>query len=374
MIQLAIAIICFEAVRWFISIVNQLFHQSLPVSHAITGGLVSVLIPARNEEKNIGNLLNDLLKLDFKQLEIFVFNDLSTDRTMEIVRQFTHSDSRVKLIDSEGLPEGWLGKNFACHTLANHASGEFLLFVDADVRLDRAAVSSAVNYLKKHQLGMLSIFPKQIICTIGEQLTVPLMNYILLTLLPLILVRKSKFSSLAAANGQFMLFNSNLYRTYALHSKFRLNKVEDIAIARFLKRSLVKIACLVGNDSVRCRMYTGFSGAVNGFSKNTINFFGNSYVLAVLFWILTMFGIIPVFIAFSWPGGLLYLAIIFSTRFIVSVISFPLVTISLPKTKQAIVENIMMHYPQLLVLGLFIYKSLINRCKRKYIWKDRVIE
>jgi len=233
---LAYIIIGFTVIQLLIVVVNLIFNQLIMNSNIHFNGCVSVLIPARDEEKNIANLLNDLQNQEYQNIEIIVFNDQSTDKTAEIVNTKSKTDKRIKLINSNVLPDGWLGKNYACHSLSQYAKGEYLLFLDADVRIKKDIITKTVQFSKNHNLGLLSIFPKQIMFTLGEQITVPNMNFILLSLLPLILVRKSKFPSLAAANGQFMLFNTDTYRKIMPHEKMKTNKVEDIEIARYYKK------------------------------------------------------------------------------------------------------------------------------------------
>ena len=125
--------VVFTVIQLLVSLVNLLFETNLPKTQDISTGLVSVLIPARNEANNIGNLLNDLVNQDYKNIEVIVFNDQSEDKTAEIVTEYTIRDSRISMISSAGLPDGWLGKNFACHSLAEQANGKYLLFLDADV-------------------------------------------------------------------------------------------------------------------------------------------------------------------------------------------------------------------------------------------------
>jgi cellulose synthase/poly-beta-1,6-N-acetylglucosamine synthase-like glycosyltransferase len=296
---LAWFIFAFTFLQFVVAVVNVVFIQRFSSKKSTFNEIVSVLIPARNEEKNITNLLTDLVALDYKNIEILVFNDQSTDKTAEIVTGFARKDTRVKLINSEDLPEGWLGKNHGCNSLAKFASGKYLLFLDADVRIGNGIILQTCTYSEKHKLGLLSIFPRQIMVSAGEKATVPLMHYILLTLLPLILVRKTRFSSVAAANGQFMLFNSEVYRKILPHEKMKDSKVEDIKIARYFKQKGINIACITGKKSVSCRMYSGFPEAVHGFSKNVTQFFGNSFILAILFWLITTFGFVTVFFRLS---------------------------------------------------------------------------
>jgi glycosyltransferase involved in cell wall biosynthesis len=361
-IYLAYISILFSAAQLLVALTNLLFRQPFPVKNSAFNGLVSVLIPARNEEKSIGRILYDLRQQDYRNIEIIVFNDLSVDKTAEIVSAHSDTDNRIRLINSVGLPDGWLGKNYACHTLSEFAKGDYLLFLDADVNLKKDIIIKSITLCEKFKLGLLSIFPTQIMITLGERITVPNMNYILLSLLPLILIRKSGYWSLAAANGQFMFFSSAQYRKLSPHKKVKAHKVEDIEIARYFKQHRIKIACITGISNIKCRMYEGFGEAVNGFSRNVITFFGDSFLVAALFWIFTTLGFVVVFITLNFSLIVLYLTIVILTRVIVSVIS-----------KQNILLNLVFIIPQQLALGLFIYKSITSKYKNQYQWKGRSI-
>ncbi|MCX6334658.1 MAG: glycosyltransferase family 2 protein [Bacteroidia bacterium] len=363
MIILAYIILAFTVIQMFVALMNLLPGTYLPKAGENSGELVSVLIPARNEENNIGNILQDLLIQEYQNIEIIVFDDQSEDKTSEIVNGLSAVDYRIRLVCSEGLPEGWLGKNFACHSLSKHAKGDYLMFLDADVRIKNNIVGKAVSFSKRHGLALISIFPKQIIKSYGERVTVPNMNYILLSLLPLILVRKSKFTSLSAANGQFMFFKADVYHSVDPHWFMKSNKVEDISISKYLKEKDHKIACLVGDDNINCRMYTGFCNAVSGFSKNVIAFFGNSFLFAVIFWLVTTFGFIPVWFFLSSETFLAYLTVYLLTRIFVSLASH-----------QNIIDNFGFIVPLQISMGIFIYKAFINKYFRKYQWKGRNIE
>jgi glycosyltransferase involved in cell wall biosynthesis len=323
--------------------------------------LVSILIPARNEANNIANILNDILVQEYKNIEIIVFNDQSCDNTQQIVEEFVQKDNRIKLINSTQLPKNWMGKNYACHQMSLVANGKYFLFLDADIRIFSDIISTTIYHLQEKKLGLLSIFPKQKMQSYGEKITVPLMNYILLTLLPLVFVRKSNFTSLSAANGQFMLFSADVYKSYYLHYTMRNQRVEDIKIARFLKKKKIRIACITGNNNIICRMYQNFTEAVEGFAKNINMFFGNSYFVASLFWFITTFGFIFI-IPFGIEISLLYLISYFITRILTSVVS-----------KQAIITNLLLIIPQQICLGIIIYTSITNRIKRKQKWKGREI-
>lgn len=355
-------VIGFAILQLLVALVNLLFPQNFDKNGLTSLPLVSILIPARNEEKNISNILNDIIKQEYQNFEVLVFNDLSTDKTARIVMELSKFDKRIKLINSEGLPEGWLGKNYACHSLAKEAHGKYFLFLDADVRIHKDIITNAINFVEKHSLGLISIFPTQLMVSLGERIAVPNMNYILLSLLPLILVRLSKRQSLAAANGQFMLFKAINYRETFPHEKMKLSKVEDIEIARYYKQKKIKIACLTGLDTSQCRMYENINDAINGFSKNVISFFGDSFILALLFWIITSLGFLIFIIGHVPKLLILYMIILITTRIVISVIS-----------KQKITDNLILFIPQQIALGFFIYKAFYNKRKKLYVWKDRNI-
>jgi glycosyltransferase involved in cell wall biosynthesis len=360
MIFLAWFIFAFTVVQFLIALANLVSLPKLPSRKLNENPLVSILIPARNEEKNIGNILNDIINQEYKEIEVIVFNDLSTDKTPEIVRDFAERYNRIRLINSELLPEGWLGKNWACHSLSMSAKGDYLLFLDADVRIGNGIINNAISYAKRSGFALISIFPKQIFKTTGEKITVPNMNYILLSLLPLILVRISGMSSLAAANGQFMFFDSKIYKSLHPHEKMKNNKVEDIEIARFLKKEKYRIACLVGDGAIQCRMYSSFKEAVNGFSKNVRTFFGNSLILSLLFWFITTFGFIIVLTELPMIYFVWYLIAYILSRVIISVVS-----------EQNVLENLLFLIPQQISCGLFIYYSILNKNLKAYKWKGR---
>ena len=144
MIYIACFVIAFAVLQLFIAFVNMLIRPSLKNQSSGFDALISVMIPARNEENNIIKLLTDLQHQTYKNIEILVFNDQSTDRTAELVNEMALYDKRIRLINSDGLPENWLGKNFACHSAAQPAKGDFFLFLDADVRLNENAVSRSI--------------------------------------------------------------------------------------------------------------------------------------------------------------------------------------------------------------------------------------
>ena len=356
---IAYIIIIFTSIQLIVAFANFVFNQNMEDSSA-KGTMISVLIPARNEEHNIMKLLKDMSAQDYHNYEVLVFDDQSTDSTAQVVSAYMQRDKKVRLIESKGLPNGWLEKNYACHSLAMEAIGDYLLFLDADVRIKRNMIGKTVNIAHKYRLNLVSVFPKQIIKSAGENASVPIMNYILLTLLPLILVRKIGLSSIAAANGQYMFFDTKNYMSLLPHQAMKAEKVEDIKIARYYKNKKLKVACLANEEDIKCQMYSSYKEAVNGFSKNVTTFFGGSTLLSILFWAVTTLGFIPILMVYNTKGLAVYLIVVLLIRILVSLTSNQLVS-----------KNITYFLAQQISLGLIIMKSIKNRLKKEHIWKGR---
>ncbi len=362
MIYIAAFFVLFFTLRFTVVVANLLFSPVLKKQNQQGSPKVSLLIPARNEEKNISNLLNDIGGLTYPNIEVLVFDDESTDRTREVVNAFSMKDNRIRLLESPGLPEGWLGKNNACHVLAKNAGGDYFLFLDSDVRLKPGILESALAQMQKHHLKLLSIFPKQIMKTTGERMIVPLMNSILLSLLPLILTRTSQRPSLAAANGQFMLFERKTYLQIQPHKRVKNLLVEDILIARLYKTQMLKMQCMTGNETISCRMYQGYHDAMKGLTRSVAEFFGGSHLAAFFYWFSGTFGIF--FIAFFLPPvfTLASLAIILATKAGSSYLS-----------RQPIILNLWLAPLQQLLLGKIVIESYRNKKNKKFRWKGRNI-
>lgn len=354
----------FALVRLLVGFVNWAGKPYWPRSRTrhVARPEVSVLIPARNEERNIGRLLGDLTADATGICEILVYDDRSTDATADVVRRFARTNPRVRLLKGKELPPGWLGKNHACHLLAEQAAGRYLLFLDADVRIREQAVVRAMRYVQRTGVQLLSVFPRQLMPDPGTRLAVPLMNWILLSLLPLAAVRRAPQAALCAANGQFLFFEADTYRTLRPHSKFRAAPVEDMAIAREYKRTGHPIAVLLGRYDIECTMYTTLSDAVEGFAKNFFSFFGGSEWLCYLFAAATTAAPAVVFIFLGpIPGGI-YLGMIVLLRALISSAS-----------RQLVGRNILLMIPQQLILWRIVVTASIRKRQRRLLWKGRNI-
>jgi len=356
-------ILSFGAIRLAVAFTNWASRLSLPKNPTLKDRpAVSILIPARNEENNIGKLLTDLSSFDYNPLEILVYNDHSTDQTAEIIQHLAVTNHAIKLINGKEPGKDWLGKNFACHQLALEARGDFFLFLDADVRVKNGLIEKSLAFMQNHRLKLLSIFPKQIMLNYGVQLVVPIMNWILLSLLPLILVRKSGWKSFSAANGQFMMFDAKTYKQLLPHQLFKHNQVEDIAILQFYKEKKLKVSTLLGNESIRCSMYDSRQEAVHGFSKNIFQFFGGSMVVTIFFALFTTISPIYLFASKNIPAFIVYVMSIILIRVFVSLAS-----------KQSVLKNVMSMAVQHSIFLQIIFTSIVQHKNKTILWKDRNI-
>ncbi len=360
---LAYTAFAYLAVRLIVALVNLLSRSYLPKGRPGKMPRISVLIPARNEEANLGALLDDLKKIDYPDLQILVYDDDSKDRTAGIILERSGKDSRIGYLKSEGLPEGWLGKNYACDRLAREANGDYLLFLDADVRVSAGLFHDSISFMEKHDLSLLSIFPVQIMKSFGEWLTVPLMNRILTGNLPLFLVRKSRLPDFAAANGQFMLFKAEIYRKHWFHEEFRKEKVEDIRIIRKMKKLNYKVSTLLSSGQISCRMYTGYREGLVGFSKNIHAFFGSNWLILFLFIIITTLGPFAVWFTFPVQIFIIFMLTLYLTMFVISI-----------QSRQSSIINLLLFPFQQITTVITSILAAYRNISGKMQWKGRNIQ
>lgn len=324
--------------------------------------MVSILIPARNEEKTLPHLLKDLAGHDYRNIEVIVYNDLSEDRTSQVAGEFAREDPRFRVIEGVALPEGWLGKNHACHQLAQNAKGAYYLFLDSDVRVRNGLVRRSLGHLLKHDLSMLSIFPRQLMYTFGEKITVPLINWVLVSLLPLRLIRISKRPCFSAANGQFILFNAAIYKRHRFHELVKDRRVEDIHIVRKMKQLELKVHTLLSSGEVECRMYNGFREAVSGLSRSVEEFFCGSKIFLFLFTMYSSVGFLFVLLGLSPVWMLVYLGQTWLLRMLVAF-----------SGRQPLFWNALLQPLQQFSYVLIVIESLRKRYTNSFKWKGRVI-
>jgi hypothetical protein len=237
-----------------------------------TDTTISVLIPARDEERNIAacveSVLASILPNGGAALEVLVLDDASTDRTAEIVRELAACDTRVRLAKTQTLPAGWNGKQRACWLLAQEAKGELLLFLDADVRIAPEAVQRCAGQLKSSKLALLSGFPKQI--TVGwlERMLIPLIHFVLLSFLPMGRMRKTTSPSFSAGCGQFFLVERTAYFASGGHAGIRETRHDGLRLPQLFRKAGYRTDIFDLTQLARVRMYDSPGAVWMGLAKN----------------------------------------------------------------------------------------------------------
>ncbi|MCX6032158.1 MAG: glycosyltransferase [Chloroflexi bacterium] len=246
---------------------------------------VSVLVPARNEEAYIGDCVRSLLAQDYPDFEVAVLNDHSTDRTGQILADLSAGGARLRVLEGADLPDGWLGKHWACQQLADASDGELLLFTDADTRHDSRSIRHGVAALEAEGADLLTALPHEETVTWAEQLIVPVVPWSILTFLPLAVAYRTSSPALSATIGQYMLFRKSAYSQIGGHAAVRSDPVDDMALGRRIKALGFRWRLADATCDVRCRMYQNASQVFEGFSKNLFAAFGNRLLPFIGVWV-----------------------------------------------------------------------------------------
>jgi hypothetical protein len=229
---------------------------------------VSVLIPARNEERSIAESVAAALESRGVDLEVVVLDDHSEDRTAEIVCWIAARDPRVRLETAPALPAGWCGKQHACSVLARHARNPILAFVDADVRLTADGLARAAAFLERSGAGLISGVPRQETETFLERLLLPLIQFVLLGFLPLDRMRRSLHPAYGAGCGQLFAARREDYERAGGHEAIRSSLHDGIALPRAFRKAGIATDLFDATEVAVCRMYRNAGEVWRGLAKN----------------------------------------------------------------------------------------------------------
>ncbi|MCX8061567.1 MAG: glycosyltransferase [Anaerolineales bacterium] len=255
------------------------FPRLHPIDKLQATPFVSILIPMRNESLRVRETVRSLLAQDYPNFEVILLDDQSEDGSAAVAQAVAEGDLRLKVCSGAPLPNGWLGKNWACHQAAQHAQGDYLLFSDADVRWHPQALSTLVAEALCTKADLLTCWPTQETITWGERLTVPLMAFTILAYLPVLAVHYLPFRVFSAAMGQCLLFRRKAYEQIGGHVAVRQRVVEDMAFAYAIKGAGLRLRACDANGLLQTRMYVNWQEVRDGFAKNILAGHGNSIFL-----------------------------------------------------------------------------------------------
>lgn len=376
LIQHQIGILVFLSVLLVVAISNwvtlqRLDHQASKSSQPPHPPSVSVLVPARNEAANILPMLETILKQDYPNFQIFVLDDNSEDETGTLLAQLAAREPGICFLQGQPLPEGWMGKQWACQQLTQAASGELLLFTDADTRHQPHALSNAVAVMQAERIDLLSALPYQEVQTLGERLIVPLLYWSFMAFVPLHLSYRLKLPALSMAIGQFILIQRQALEKVGGFEPIRNHPADDLALVRRAKAAGLKWKLFDGGGDIHCRMYRNFQEASQGISKNLFAVFDYRILPFIFVWL---------WLGLVFVGPLVILA--------VSIFSGHVNSTSLLLAGTAVFEafllwylvvrhfrfplSVAFHYPaNILTAILLAFRAVIMNFQGKASWKGR---
>lgn len=330
--------------------------------------LVSVLIPARNEERNIKKCVSSLLKSEYPRLEIIVLDDESNDRTYEIAKMLSVGEKRLKIIKGKKLPPGWTGKNWSCHQLALASCGDWLLFTDADTTHRPHCVSVAVGSAQKAHSEFVTCLPHLIAKTWSEKLFMPVIPFAFLALVPFKLINFSKDSRLALGIGPFILINRKIYFSFGGHESIKERIVDDMALAKKAKENKGKISVIDGTKIMNVRFYTCFKELWKGFSKNCYEAIGGipHYLVGIL---------LACYFLFVYPYLALWAALTSDQKILLPLLQ--VATLSLIKIilslrfRTNLIYGLLHPLTIILALSILLNSFRLSFFKKKLEWKER---
>lgn len=280
------AALLFLGFKFATLLVNALSLPRLHAAPASGARRVSILIPARDEARNLAQLLPGAVRQG--ALEVLVLDDGSSDGTAQVARA-----AGARVLPGRPLPPGWKGKSWACHQLAEQASGDILLFLDADVRLHPGAAAALAAHLQASRAGLVSVLPRPQQLNLGTRLLAPLVDVMVLTWLPYP-IQRLRWPGATTANAQVMAFRRAAYDAAGGHRAVRHEMLEGTQLARRVRAAGWPVTKTVGAALIGIRAYASYPASVQGFSKHALHVHLGSRALMVALGALH-------FLVYTWP-------------------------------------------------------------------------
>jgi len=255
--------------------------------------LISILIPARNEERSIGKCLDSLLKQNYPNLEIIMIDDQSTDSTSKIISEFAKNDSRIKLIQGKPLPQGWMGKCWALYQGVQIAKGEWFLFSDADVIHNTLTLNSVYQYVVKNDVSFLTLKYKLLVKTFWEKVIPPSINFIKTWFAPSPKKVNDMNTSAIEAKGDFIFVKRGIYEKLGGHKAVKDEFIESATLMQHFKKAGHKVALLDGSRYIKVRKYSDLKDIINSYSKFFYKVFQSKMnILLSMLWMIILLSVI----------------------------------------------------------------------------------
>lgn len=268
-VLIAVAATCLAIIPALVFLRNLRLYTAPPADPPQSGEThVSVLIPARNEERSIHTTVTAALASQGVTVEVIVLDDHSSDQTARTVATLARHDSRVRLLAAPQLPPGWCGKTHACAVLAREARYPVLLFLDADVRLAPRGLRRMVRALDRNHADLASGFPHEDAETVMEQLVIPLLHFLLLGFLPLWRMRASRHPAYGAGCGQIFITRRGAYERAGGHGAIAPSLHDGVTLPRAFRAAGLMTDLFDATDLAHCRMYHSAAEVWRGFAKN----------------------------------------------------------------------------------------------------------
>ncbi len=249
---------------------------------------ISVLVPARNEEDNIGPCVKSLLAQDYPDFQVIVLNDNSTDRTEEILQTLARSNSKLKVIHGRNLPPDWLGKHWACHQLYREADGDLLVFADADTVHTPGTLRCTAAALQEEKADMLSIIPRHILGTWSEKLVMPYFALGVFAVVPLPKRLRPK-KTFISSSGKLLAFRRQAYETCGGFEAIRMNVLDDLELPQRVLACGLRYRVFDGTNNVSTRMYRNCRELFEGLTKNMFASYDYNVPLFIATWLWILF-------------------------------------------------------------------------------------
>lgn len=279
---------------------------------------ISIIVPARNEEKFLKNCINSLLNQDYENYEILIIDDNSTDKTLEIAKSF--NDTKISVIQSGNKPKEWIGKNWPCFIGYKNSKGEYLLFTDADTIHSKNSLKDSINSLMKENLDVLTIVPNLIYPNFIIKMVLPILSIFMFSRYSPMRVNDPK-TKLGYLFGSFFLLSKKIYEKIGTHEIVKEEIVEDGALGRLIKENNFNLKMFRGESMINAYWARDFHTLWNSLKRLIIPIYftdkKNSILITVgvfllmIFPFLTLFCLISVYeISDIWINILLVLNII----------------------------------------------------------------